>query len=206
MAITSTVFIMFFLPVTLGIYYFSRDGIKEYILLAASLLFYACGSLQFLLLFIVSALLTVCLGRMMKQCGENKKIAKWLMITGIAWNAAMLCYYKYLDFGLTVFSQVTHVEVILRNLALPMGISFFTFKAISYLADVYTGKAELAENPVHDMLYVSLFTQIQSGPLSRYNEMGTPIWEGETFTRAKFNHISNGAYRFLIGINKKVIL
>ena len=206
MAITSTVFIMFFLPAVLAIYYFSRDSVKEYVLLAASLLFYACGSLQFFLLFLLSALLTVCLGRIMAQCDGKKRTAKWLMIAGIAWNAAMLCYYKYLDFGLTVFSQVTHVEVALRNLALPMGISFFTFKAISYLADIYTGRAELAENPVHDMLYLSLFTQIQSGPLSRYNEMGKRLWEGENTAQEKVRHISNGAFRFLIGLNKKVIL
>ena len=202
-AITSTVFLMFFLPSALAIYYISRDSIKEYVLLAISLLFYACGSPQFLLIFIASALITVGLGRAMSGC-EGRKCAKVLLVLGILWNLAMLCYYKYVDFGLSIFSQLTHTDAALRNLALPMGISFFTFKAISYLTDIYCGRAILHENPAHDMLYLSLFTQIQSGPLSRYNEMGTR-WQGESGTQAKAQQISGGVYRFLIGLNKKVI-
>lgn len=197
---------MFFLPVTLAVYYFSRDSIKEYVLLAFSFLFYACGSLEFLLLFSVSAIITVCLGRAIASYRERKGLARFLLLIGIIWNVAMLCYYKYLDFGLSIVSQVTHTDITLRHLALPMGISFFTFKAISYLADVYTGKAILAENPAHDVLYLSFFAQIQSGPLSRYNEMGKRLWDGEKGGNAKFHHFSNGVYRFLVGLNKKVIL
>lgn len=203
-AITSTVFLMFFLPSALVIYYISRDSIKEYVLLAISLLFYACGSPQFLLIFIASALITVVLGRTMSGC-EGRKCAKVFLVLGILWNLAMLCYYKYVDFGRSIFSQLTHTDVALRNLALPMGISFFTFKAISYLTDIYCGRAILHENPAHDMLYLSLFTQIQSGPLSRYNEMGTR-WQGEIGAQVKAQQIPSGVYRFLIGLNKKVIL
>ena len=206
MAITSTVFIMFFLPVSLGIYYFSRDSVKEFVLLIISLLFYACGSLQFLMLFIVSAVITVCLGRMMAEHREKRRVALFLMVIGIVWNTAILCYYKYLDFGLTIFAQISKIDVTLRNLALPMGISFFTFKAISYLVDIYKGTALLADSPVHDLLYLSLFTQVQSGPLSRYNEMGSYLWKQDQSKHAKFEHLSAGLYRFLIGLNKKVIL
>lgn len=101
-----------------------------------------------------------------------------------------------MDFAIISFNGIFDKEISLRNLALPLGISFFTFKAVSYLADIYTGKAKLVESPIHDALYLSFFSQIQSGPITRYNNM-------EFVGNSLF---SDGVFRFLIGFNKKVLL
>lgn len=185
MAITSTVFIMFFLPVSLGIYYFSRDSVKEYVLLIISLLFYACGSLQFLMLFIVSAFITVCLGRMMAEHREKRRVALFLMVIGVVWNTAILCYYKYLDFGLTIFAQISKIDVTLRNLALPMGISFFTFKAISYLVDIYKGTASL-----RIVQFTICYTYLFLPKFSRDHCPDTMKWEAIFGNKIKANTLS----------------
>ena len=204
MAITSTVFVFFFLPISLIIYYLVGDTAKKCVLLVISLLFYACGSLQYLILFVLLTIANVCIGRVLSQIKTKSVLAKILLVFGVLLNVFILCYYKYTDFGLSIFGRIFNVEVTARNLVLPLGISFFTFKAISYLADIYNGKAELQENPVHDLLYLSFFAQVQSGPLSRYNEMNT-LWVGIPYSGSiAFEYLSNGIYRFLIGFGKKL--
>lgn len=206
MAITSTVFVFFFLPISLMVYYLVGNTAKKYVLLAISLLFYACGSLQYLILFALLTIANVCIGRVLSQIKTKSVLAKILLVFGVLLNVFILCYYKYTDFGLSIFGRIFNVEITARNIVLPLGISFFTFKAISYLADIYNGKAELQENPVHDLLYLYFFAQVQSGPLSRYNEMNT-LWGGIPYSGSiAFEYLSNGIYRFLIGFGKKIIL
>ena len=195
MSITSMIFLLVFLPISLIIYYIANDKAKEYVLLALSLVFYALGSVEYIILFVGAVALTVLLGRCMAYC-QKKKIKVFLLILGIILNAGLLIYYKYTDFALSIFAHITLKDIQFKNLLLPLGISFFTFKAISYLVDVYKNEAELEENPLHDALYLSFFAQIQSGPLSRYNEM-------KAF---KKNCFSEGVYRFLTGFCKKVLI
>lgn len=195
MSIASLLFMFMFLPVSLALYYLVDDKIKEYVLLAVSLMFYAIGSLEYVILFCIAILLTIMIGRSISYMADTLK-RTLLFVLGIILNVGLLGYYKYIDFAITSFNRFFGKNISLRNLALPLGISFFTFKAVSYLADIYTGKAKLADNPVHDALYLSFFPQIQSGPITRYSNMefvGTALF-------------SNGVYRFLIGFNKKILL
>ena len=149
-----------------------------------------------------SIILSIIIGRLIHL--TPKKLARRiLLITGIALNAGILIYYKYADFILS-FTKENAADV-QKEVLLPLGLSFFTFKAISYLVDVYSGKAVLSENPVHDALYLSFFGQIQSGPLSRYNDMCFPA-ELDGKKNARMNLFSDGVLRFLIGFNKKVLL
>ena len=198
MSITSLLFLFIFLPLSLVIYYISSDRVKEYVLLGISLLFYAMGSIEYLFLFMIAVAVTVIIGRTIDRC--NKLIHKRiLLILGIAANAGMLLYFKYTNFALTTWGQITSTEVTLKEIMLPLGISFFTFKAISYLVDVYKGKAKLDKNPVHDALYLSFFAQIQSGPITRYDSMSkTDEDKKELFC--------DGVMRFVIGFNKKVLI
>lgn len=195
MSIASMLFIFLFLPVSLALYYLVDHGKREYILLAVSLMFYAIGSLRYVLLFCVAILLTISIGRSMSSIADMWR-KKLLFALGIFLNIGLLGYYKYMDFAIISFNGIFDKEISLRNLALPLGISFFTFKAVSYLADIYTGKAKLVESPIHDALYLSFFSQIQSGPITRYNNM-------EFVGNSLF---SDGVFRFLIGFNKKVLL
>ena len=205
MSITAISFVVFFLPVSLAVYYLARDEVKEYILLVISLFFYACGSLECFVLFIISIVINVALGRGIERLKTDKMKRKACFIAGIAYNLFILGYYKYFNFGISIYGNIFGKDITGHLIGiLPLGISFFTFKAISYLADVYTGKAVLSEKPVHDALYLSFFAQIQSGPLSRYNEMSG--FQVNDSSRAKLAYFSEGVFRFLIGFNKKVVL
>lgn len=199
MSLTGTVFLFFFLPVSLALFYISSDRVKEYVLLVISLVFYAVGSLDCLLLFIILLILSVVIGRLISRVSQ-RWIKRILLVSGILVNISALAYYKYANFAIEVFNDITGDSVETQKLLLPLGISFFTFKAISYLVDVYKKKVELAPSPVSDALYLSFFPQIQSGPLSRYGESRLDV------SNIKTNLFSDGIYRFIIGFNKKVLL
>ncbi len=198
MYITSLLFIFVFLPISLAIYYISNDRVKDYVLLGISLLFYAIGSVEYLLVFVIAVALTGVIGRVIDS-SENPSVKRILLFLGIAVNAGMLLYFKLFAFAITRWGQQTVTEVTAKEMLLPLGISFFTFKAISYLVDVYKGKVELDENPFHDALYLSFFAQIQSGPITRYDSMNK-IGVG------KSGLFCDGVTRFLIGFNKKVLI
>lgn len=205
MATTNITFVFLFLPVALTLYYLVKDEAKEYVLLFLSIVFYACGSLKYLSIFLISITITIALGRLIARNEENIVLNRILLVVGIIYNVSILGYYKYYDFALSTYSGITGQVVELKNLALPLGISFFTFKAISYLLDVYSKKIELEENPVHDALYLSFFGQVISGPLSRYSDMRNLSLSLKEKAQ-RFDFFANGVYRFLIGFNKKVLL
>ena len=121
-----------FLPLALTIYYISNNTAKEYVLLGASLGFYALGSVQYIILFAIVIVSTVFIGRYLDKY-SNKSIKMVLLIIGIIINSSILIYYKYTDFALETFGNLTSTEVQLKGLILPLGISFFTFKSISLL-------------------------------------------------------------------------
>ncbi len=198
MSITSMLFLFVFLPLSLAIYYMVGDNVKEYVLLGISLLFYAIGVVEYMPLFIVSVFLAVALGRGIHAC-PNTGLRKFLLILGILYNAGALFYFKYFDFVLMSVGLLSEESTGADTLLLPLGISFYSFKAISYLADVYTGKAQLDPDPFHDALYLSFFAQIQSGPITRYED-----------TRRQGNEradlFAQGVIRFLIGFFKKVLI
>lgn len=206
MSTTSLVFVFLFLPLSLALYYLAKDETKEYVLLFLSIVFYACGSLKYLTIFLISICITIAIGRTMATyTTKNKIITRFLLIIGIIYNVSILAYYKYFDFALSTYSDLTGTAVELKNFVLPLGISFFTFKAISYLADIYNQKIVLRNDPFHDALYLSFFGQVISGPLSRYNDMTNIVASLKTKCD-RFDLFSEGVYRFMIGFNKKVLL
>lgn len=205
MSITDFTFIFWFLPISLALYYMVGNRVKEYVLLAISLMFYACGSLSFLLLFIVSVVITVIIGRAISRWREHKIASGILLLCGIIWHISILGYYKYFDFILSTWGIISQNDVTLKELGLPLGISFFTFKSISYMVDLYMDKAQVGGGISHDALYLSFFSQIQSGPLVRYADCrNTGISCGNRHDR--FNFFARGANRFLLGFCKKILL
>ncbi|MBQ9903108.1 MAG: MBOAT family protein [Clostridia bacterium] len=204
MNITGLLFLFCFLPFSLVIYYIADKKAKEYVLLAISLCFYSLCSLRYLVLFILTMIVNIVIGRSISLADRNY-LKRLLLIIGIAINAGILINYKYTNFIIGTFHSLSGENIPLYDTLLPMGISFFTFKAISYIADIYCGRAKLSANPVHDALYLSIFTQIQSGPLSRYNDLVFP-GEYTGVRNARFALFSDGVFRFLIGFNKKILI
>ena len=201
MSITSMTFLFMFLPIALLLYYFFDSKVKEAVLLIISLFFYAIGSIEYIAIFSCAVFITVFLGRMIDGCREKSVVRKILFVCGIVLNVSLLVYYKYTDFFRGSLAFITSKEVQFKNIALPLGISFFTFKSISYLTDVYKRQTSLTDNPLHDALYLSFFAQIQSGPLSRHADISI-----QNKKKFDFELFSGGAYRFIVGFSKKIVI
>jgi len=197
--VSGLLFMIVFLPVSLGLYYISTDRAKEYVLLAVSLFFYAVGSADYFVLFVFSVFMTVILGRSISRT-EKTALRKLFLVLGILLNVSFLGFFKYYAPAVDLLNSSFNAGITLKNYALPLGISVYCFKAISYLCDVYNRKVELSAEPVHDALYMSFFAQIQSGPMSRYSELT------RVETDARRELFFEGVYRFLVGFNKKILL
>lgn len=205
MTITSLFFLFAYLPLVLLIYYLVGVSAREYVLLAASLLFYAAASPKYAILFFICIAVTVILGRVMAKVSHTS-VRKVLLVVGIVLNAGLLVFFKYSGFAMSAAYRILGKTGKAESLVMPLGISFFTFKAVSYLADIEQGKAALEKHPVHDLLYLSFFAQIQSGPITRIGDFhcqGDRSREGRKRTAALF---SDGAVRFLIGFSKKMLI
>ena len=203
MSITTLLFVFLFLPIALVLYYISSPKSREFVLLLISLLFYSFGAIDYLILFIVAITITILIGRLINYF-INKNIRTIFLVIGIIVNTSLLVYYKYSSSCIELINKAFQTDIAIRSVAFPLGISFFTFKAISYLVDVYQSKVVLKDNPMHDALYLSFFGHIQSGPLARYNSMDNVF--GGLNTKEKYDYISDGFFRFMIGFNKKVLL
>lgn len=204
MATTDVVFVFIFLPVSLLTLAFKAD-LQKYILLLLSLFFYACGSPKYFVLLAGMLVLNVGLAYMIENTKE-KRCSFFILLAGIGLNTGVLFYYKYMDFVTAGFNQVFGTTVAARDLLLPMGISFFTFKAISLLIDVYKGggTAALKRNPICAALYLSFFGQIVSGPICRYNEFYKNV-NGKDNRNSFRSMFSDGGYLFVKGFVKKVL-
>ena len=204
MSITSLPFLFLFLPIVLAAYYFLNtvnSRIGEAVLLIASLIFYAIGSPEYVALFFIALMITVFVAREIDKLRDNLLAGNVLLVAGISLNAGLLIYYKYAHLGLSTWGSPAEGTDLFKDIALPLGISFFTFRSISYLVDVYRQKAQLTGDLLHDALYLSFFAQIQMGPLSRYNDMAT-----RTALRFDLDLFSHGVFRFLTGFNKKILI
>lgn len=200
MAVTDIVFIFTFLPLSLALYYLVKKNYREYILLFVSLLFYACGSPEYFSLLLLSLIVNLSFGWLIGNCKGAQRLRICWLILGIVYDFSILGYYKYRDFVLLTVGRIAHFEVTMSNLILPLGLSSFVFKAVSYLVDVYCGKIEVKKNPVQAALYLSFFAQIQSGPISRAEDM-QPVKNFSTF-----NNLADGLFRFMIGFEKKILI
>jgi len=197
-AFTDLLFVFLFLPLALSIYYVGKISYRKYILLFISLVFYACGSLEYFSLLVYSLIFNIIFGQLIAQL-EKRNIKTCLLVVAITCNVFLLVYYKYVDFLGENIAILSGKKYFPLGFALPLGISFFVFKAISYLIDVYRGKIE-KNNAIQVALYLSLFTQVQSGPITRFEYMEN------TFEKISFDGFSEGVSRFIIGFNKKVLL
>ncbi len=201
MLFSSIVFLFYFLPAVFLLYYllsFSRM-LQNILLLAASLVFYAWGEPVYVFLMIGSILFNSFMGWRVARCaGTKKKVLLWV---AVAANIAVLFVFKYLTFVLKTIGAFANGWIPEFELPLPIGISFFTFQALSYVVDVYRGTTK-AENPFYVGLYIAFFPQLIAGPIIQYNTIADQI-RGR---KESFDKIAVGLCRFTTGLGKKVLL
>ena len=185
-----------FLPVTLVLYWLSPGiKLKNWLLLIIGLVFYAFGSFSGIILLLDSSVVTFVLALSIRR----KKLAKPAMIIGVVGNLVFLLVYKYLG---ALLSQVFGLPQVAASLIAPIGISFFTFKNISYLIDCHRNRKIITARFDHYLLYVSFFPQIMAGPITRYSEFSNQL-QARTY---HLDRITDGLQRFILGLFKKVIL
>ena len=203
MVFSSTIFLFAFLPATLFGYYLIRQELRNAFLLVMSLLFYAAGEPKFVFIMMASILANYLLGLVLWKTRESGKLVRrfFLFIT-LAVNLGLLFYYKYYDFAVSNLNGLLGTNFALRHIALPIGISFFTFQGMSYVLDVYMGKTEAQKNPLNVALYIALFPQLIAGPIVRYSDINEEI----VSRKETLDDFALGVQRFAVGLAKKVIL
>lgn len=197
MVFSSPVFLFLFLPLTLGAYFVSPMAVRNLILLGMSLLFYAWQDELYVLNLLGSVVLNYGTGLVISVTrGGWQRAVFWF---GISANLLMLGYYKYIGF---IFENLGFTEALNAAPLLPIGISFFTFQALSYLIDLRSGRFEVQRNPLKLALYIALFPQLIAGPIVRYTEINIALTERWT-TRDDF---SSGMQQFVRGLAKKTLI
>ena len=199
MVFSSLVFLWLFLPVVLCLYYVAKDSYRNLLLLIASLFFYAWGEPIYVLVMIFSILINYVCGQLIGGESAKNKIA---LIIGVTINLSLLGVFKYSGFIIENINALTGLQLVVKPLALPIGISFYTFQSISYLVDIYRGVCQPQKNLVKMGLFISFFPQLIAGPILKYYNIAEQI-DNRVVNWAKFNE---GAKRFLIGLGKKVII
>ena len=156
MVFAGLTFLYLFLPTVLFLYFIAPKALKNYVLLFSSLIFYYIGEQRLLLLMLISITINYALGLLVGNC-HRVFFKKTLLVVTVVINLAILGYYKYADFFISSINSAFGLSVSLLNIALPIGISFYTFQALSYVVDVYRGEAVAAKNPCTVALYISFF-------------------------------------------------
>ncbi len=205
MLFSSTTFIYLFLPSVLFLYYIvfrNSRKCKNIVLLLASLFFYAWGEPFFVLIMLLSITVNWLLGCFVGRCCNENKSAKKYVIIDVVFNLLILFVFKYLAFTMGIIKNVTGADYDIPIITLPIGISFFTFQAMSYVIDVYRGKATMQKNIMNVGLYISLFPQLIAGPIVRYETIADEIEN----RHENLEDFSSGFSRFILGLAKKVLL
>ncbi len=201
MLFSSIPFLYYFLPVVALVYLIAPKVLKNSVLLLASLVFYAWGEPRYVVFMIAAVLASYIFGILTEKDRENGRRKLWLILS-LAVGFGMLCYFKYVDFFITNFNAVTGMSVPLLKIALPIGISFYTFQLTSYNIDVYRGDTKAQKNPIDLAAYISFFPQLIAGPIVRYTDIEVQLKE-RTHTIEK---IAYGIRRFIIGLSKKILI
>jgi len=201
MLFSSIPFLYYFLPAVLLLYFLVPKKGKNLVLLLASLFFYFYGEPVYVLLMIGSSLSAYIHGLLIHHF-RGKSLSKVFLCSSIITSLALLGFFKYADFFLENFNAVTKLNIPLLELALPIGISFYTFQTLSYTVDVYRGDAAVQKNFIHLATYVALFPQLIAGPIVRY----TTVEEDLASRNHSLENFSSGISRFLTGLGKKVLI
>ncbi|MDD3362449.1 MAG: MBOAT family protein [Hespellia sp.] len=202
MLFSSITFLFIFLPITLVLYYIVPDKFRNYILLITSLFFYAWGEPVYIVLMILSILFNYACGLDIGNHADDPVMAKRGIISAVVVNLAILGFFKYYGFLIGSINAILPFDIPYRELSLPIGISFYTFQAMSYVIDVYRKKVQPQKSLISFAVYVSMFPQLIAGPIVRYADI-----EKQLRNRSiGINKFGDGIFFFIRGLAKKVIL
>ena len=202
MVFNSVIFIFCFLPIFLLIYYLVPTKFRNPVLLAGSLIFYAWGDPTYLILMIFSSFFNYYMGKELGKQGQKNPSRKKNLIFAIVINLLILGFFKYWGFLLDTINGITGLNFTYPELALPIGLSFYTFKNLSYILDIYMGKTQPCESFYLFSVYSTMFPHMTAGPIVRY----TDIKEQLTHRSINITRLGAGAELFIKGLSKKVLL
>lgn len=204
MVFSSLLFLFRYLPVVLLLYYIVPRAYRNAILFFMSLIFYAWGEPVYILLMLFSTVVDYVNGRFVDyyiKKGQRSK-AKIFVILAVIINLSLLGFFKYTDFVIDIINKVAGGSLTPLSLALPIGISFYTFQTMSYTIDIYRGDATVQKNIISFGAYVTLFPQLIAGPIIQYNQVDKQLKS----RRENVGQFAYGIQRFVIGLGKKVLL
>ena len=202
MLFSSIPFLYTFLPCVLTVYFLSPDRLKNTVLLLASLLFYAWGEPRFVVFMVIAIVQGYVFGLLAERYRSERKRARLCVWGSAVISLGLLGYCKYADFFLSGFNRLTGLSVPLLHVALPIGISFYTFQILSYVIDVYRGTAAAQRSFIDLAAYVAMFPQLIAGPIVRYTDIAPQL-------KQRVHTVEDavlGARRFILGLAKKVLL
>ena len=198
MIFSSIVFIYYFLPTLLIFYFIFPNKYKNIILLLFSLIFYFLGEPKYIIFLLLSCFINYYLSKLIEK--SNKR--KLYLLIALSYNIIQLLIFKYTDFFIENINTILNTNLSYLYIAMPIGISFYTFQAIGYIVDVYNKKHKQSNNIIDFMNYICLFPQLVAGPIVRYSNI-----ENDLTTRIHtFDKFSEGIKRFTIGLSKKVLI
>ena len=203
MLFSSIPFLYYFLPLTLLCYFLVPRRAKNAVLLLFSLVFYAWGEPKYVLFMVVSILQGYFFGRLVEKYRiSNPRRSKLFLTASVLFSLLLLGYCKYADFFIRSFNAVTGLSVPLLRVALPIGISFYTFQILSYVVDVHRGTVAAQRNLIDLGTYIAMFPQLIAGPIVRYADIEPQLKE----RRSTPAMVAAGAQRFVLGLGKKVLI
>lgn len=205
MLFSSSVFLFLFLPIVLIVYYFilkKSRVLQNVFLLIVSLFFYAWGEPKFVLTMLLSIVMNYFFALIISMLDSKQRKKKLILILSIIFNLVILFIFKYLAFTIYNINNIFSLNFSIPNIVLPIGISFFTFQAMSYVIDIYRKDGEVQKNPLNVGLYISFFPQLIAGPIVRYQTVSDEIKN----RHETFSDFSSGVIRFIVGLIKKVLL
>jgi len=202
MVFSNLFFLYIFMPLLFVAYFIIKSNTyRSAVLVLFSLLFYAWGEPKCIFIMMALVLADYVFGLIIDKVYSVRAKRTWLAIS-IVINLSLLCFYKYLGFFTETFNAVFNVMIPVIEIAMPIGISFFTFQSMSYVIDVYRGDTEVQKSYFKLLLYVSFFPQLIAGPIVRYKDIADQIGD----RHVDISGIADGLFRFSIGLAKKVLI
>lgn len=204
MVFSSLLFLFRFLPVMLIAYFAAPKRLRNGVLFIGSLIFYGWGEPVYIVLLLFSTVVDFVHGRMIGKARKNGKeqAAKWLVVSSAVINLSLLGFFKYAGFLAGVLYGISGLKISVPELALPIGISFYTFQTMSYTIDVYRGQARVQDDIIAFGAYVSMFPQLIAGPIVRYHTIAEELRQRSV----DYGKFAVGIRYFVIGLGKKVLL
>ncbi len=199
MLFSTMTFVYVFLPIVALLYLITKKELHNPILLTASIIFYAWGEPKYLTIMLVTILINYFGAILIDKINVHKK---WVLISTIAFDLGFLVYFKYFNFLISNCNNIFHSNINALDIIMPLGISFYTFQAISYVIDVYRGECKVQKNIYKLALYICLFPQLIAGPIVKYHDVAEQIESREV----NFEKVNEGVKRFIIGLSKKMLI